>query len=399
MSNGYNKDGSHSESPKEETPYGFVPVVKERLDYVDKKPLNKYSEDLLSGYINCKLYVLNKLIVGNSQIAETEQASRIYPLEVGGRIIISANTLKSCVRNFLAAMLQYPLTRIDKNKYGFSKQNKIKGFEQDYCEYDVEKIKHNELNDIEELFGYSITKSDSNDDIDHAQRAKSGKVHFSYAVADEAYLRNREELKLPFPGPPYDEELKFYFKSRREDKADKNQGPRLAGRKFYYRTEKAKKGGDPCRTLKDAIFADKSYPSFSFRVHFENLSSLELRLLFFGLNLGQNQQPGKLNPVEKNDILYIDDEIPLLCHQIGHGKNFGMGAVKICIEENDLLDGKMRPFAVRTRFNKDTYKIEGYYRYPDLNFLKAGEFPEELKRLSYYHVKARSYPPKNKARR
>jgi hypothetical protein len=387
--NNNKKSGSTKDAGKtrKELPYGFVPVEKEKLSYHAAADLGKYDENLLSGYINCKLYVLNKLLVGNKQVSISAQNSKIWPIKIDDRILIPATTLKSCISNILAAHLQYPMTRISDKEYGFSgKADLSDKFEQDYCEYDKDKLKKNETNLIEELFGYSIDDKG----LDHKYRAKSGKVHFSYAVAKDSYSSQLKEVTLPFAGSPYLGKYKFYDRKKFFPDS-KNNGPklRLAGRKFFVSTNENNICKADCRTLYDVLHADKSYPEFSFKVYYENLSSFELRLLCFALCLGQNIDPNSRSFGFKQDVAYFNDpNEELLCHQIGYGKNFGFGAIKICIDENDLHENQAKPYVIRIRNTKGV--LEACYSYPKIIRVES----QDLKAILRYYKKPREYPPK-----
>ncbi|MCB5265700.1 MAG: RAMP superfamily CRISPR-associated protein [Candidatus Cloacimonetes bacterium] len=385
--------GKDASTDKTNIPYGFIPVCKSNLEYKTKQKLDTYSDDLYSGYMNCKLYVLNELLVGNRQISKGKRSTEVYPLCIKDKIIIPASTLKSCVANFMAAYLGYPLNRIDESKYGFKKKRQdnsdscrsqggksIEDFEKDYCEYDKAELANDKLNMIEEIFGYSI----SDKSIEHEKRAKSGKVHFSYAVADSDYKANKINVNMPFPGSPYTALYKFYMRdSKPKDSAPRNNALRLKGRKFFYRTkDKPSMENKPNEVfLKDVLRADKEVmPFFTFRVYFENLEAEELRTLCYCLNMGQNWEPVFSSIIwdKDKDKAYIkDSETSLLCHQIGYGKNYGMGAVKIVLEER-----KNKVCVIRVKMNKETRKLGEWYFYPSIE----KKMSDELKDLSYLYA-------------
>lgn len=393
--------GKRASTDKTNIPYGFIPVCKSNLKYKTKQKLDTYSDELYSGYINCKLFVLNELLVGNQQISKGKPSTEIHPLCINDKIIIPASTLKSCIANFMAAYLKYPLNRVNKNQYGFKKKKhnnsrsyqsrggaSIEDFENDYCEYDKEKLTNNQLNMIEEIFGYSV----SDKSLEHEKGAKSGKVHFSYAVADSDYKDNKTNVDLPFPGSPYTDLYKFYIKNAtlNKHKDVSRDKLRLKGRKFFYRTKNRPFVENKPKEvfLKNVLRADQTVmPVFTFQVYFENLEFEELRILCYCLNLGQNTEPKSSLISWDKDKAYIKDsengsEAPLLCHQIGYGKNYGMGAVKIVLKER-----KNEVCVVRVKMNMETQRLEEWYCYPPA----TKEMSDELKELSYLHALPREY--------
>ena len=103
-------------------PYGFVPIG----DKIDRKPaqdLNTDNEKLYTGYMNCSLYALNELCVGNSHKDLGQDKTEISPLEVNGKILIPSSTLKGCISNFMAAHLGLPITRMNNHHYSFRPNN------------------------------------------------------------------------------------------------------------------------------------------------------------------------------------------------------------------------------------------------------------------------------------
>ncbi|MDD3563343.1 MAG: hypothetical protein PHR32_06695, partial [Candidatus Cloacimonetes bacterium] len=158
--------------------------------------------------------------------------------------------------------------------------------------------------------------------------------------------------------------------------------PRLSGRKFYYKTATT-----PCNDSKEEHGVDKtvllrkvllpsaeSLPHFKFKVHYQNLSLTELCLLHFSLCLGQNVIP---------EVKTLHSNKDLLCHQIGYGKNYGMGAVKIVLDCNggkeDILRVKNDP---SSRILK-LFRVKPTYSY---------NLSEAMKPLMLFSHECRQYP-------
>ncbi|HNZ26286.1 MAG TPA: hypothetical protein PLG34_06135 [Spirochaetota bacterium] len=113
------------ESAKKNLPYDFIPV-KNNNKLVDITPLDKYEENLLSGYINCTLYGLNKLCVGNQHITdEVEKKTYIKPLTVNNKTIIQSSSIAGCINNFITAFLQESMKKTIERKYTFRPNTEI----------------------------------------------------------------------------------------------------------------------------------------------------------------------------------------------------------------------------------------------------------------------------------
>ena len=556
-------------------PYGFAPVDKDKLNYDNMVPLDKDDESLITGHINCEMYALNELCVGNTHKDLGHDKVEIAPLTVDGKVVIPSSTLKGCFANFLAAYLQYPISRMNNRQYGFRPNNAPSGksvanyagiiesiaednsitvkrfkeryyaftkykyspakasrhnyrdtnhndrplykyqirndgdksayfyfydyhdgldgagtlgklterpashqsfgvrvsgpgaepeyaneryiispdcydaylrtvqyikdekdghlqdhpqkknfncadfiknvkqnsnlkegdliffevltkdetkvitfgkhyryrwafsrslhdFDQDYQAENAESIKGGLLNRIEEMFGYSS----ENKDIPYKQRAKSAKVHFSCAVHESGTGKSKD-MWLPRAGSPKPSSYEFYLKENfTADKhvllstfgdparEDHKVAPRLSGRKFYYRKRTISPAleSDGMIKLVNVLSPSSSVlPKFTFHVYYENLRPMELELLCFALNLGQNIEPSVLNmdPTGVEVTVSKDGQKPepLLCHQIGYGKNHGMGAVKVVIEEKD---GKA--IVHRFKLNHETGRLLEFHR-------------------------------------
>jgi len=571
---------------KERLPYGFIPVKDKDPELVDAADLGSLDPNLYTGYINCSLHALNELCVGNTHVDLGNELTEIQPLEVGGKIIISADTLRGCVSNFLAAYLGLPISRLNEHRYSFRPNNafglkilngagivdkintdgsfeirkfcenkfvfsrspkkdarlkyrvgatkiilakdgdmedyfkfypyhdgidgkgnlglntqhpvshkafgvrtkgsgeppelesqtylvstetvknyeetqlnvlandttghftdhpmadRIKGikneilsniraeykikkgdlvffeyksgsnevltfgkhfryrwaysrslrdFTKDYQEYNQNALSSGKVNLIEEMFGYSY----ENKDIPYEHRSKSGKVHFSYAVHQEGSGDVKVEKWLPRPGSPKPSSYEFYLRQNGSEpmvtygdpaRPDYTKNPpRLSGRKMYYKTKTTpyndnehEKGVDKTVKLVKVLYPTKnSYPTFTFRVSYENLTAKELNLLYFALCLGQNTPPDKVEPDQIKD---------LLCHQIGYGKNNGMGAVKITV---DRKNGSDEMYAVKTDVKTGALQLVF------LSFKKYPAISNSLRQLLLVHDKPRSYPADN----
>lgn len=577
--NNWNRNNRKNPTPIKDAiqklPYGFAPVDKDKLNYDNMVPLDKDDESLITGHINCEMYALNELCVGNTHKDLGHDKVEIAPLTVDGKVVIPSSTLKGCFANFLAAYLQYPISRMNNRQYGFRPNNAPSGksvanyagiiesiaednsitvkrfkeryyaftvkkyppakatrqnyydtnskgkplykyqikkdgdksayfyfydyhdgldgagtlgklaersashqsfgvrvsgpgaepeyarerysispecyeaylrtvqylkdekeghlqdhpqkknfesadfiknvkhnsnlkvgdliffevlttdetkvitfgkhyryrwafsrslhdFVQDYQAENAESIKDGLLNRIEEMFGYSS----ENKDIPYKQRAKSAKVHFSCAVHESGTGKSKD-FWLPRAGSPKPSSYEFYLKENfTADKhvllstfgdparKDHKQAPRLSGRKFYYRTKKISIASESDGMIKmmNALSPSSSdLPKFTFCVYYENLRPIELELLCFALNLGQNIEPVvlKMDPTGVEVTVSKDGQKPepLLCHQIGYGKNHGMGAVKVIIEEKD---GKA--IVHRFKLNHETGRLLEYHR-------------------------------------
>jgi len=242
-------------------------------------------------------------------------------------------------------------------RYRWAFSHDLHSFTIDYQPWDLNSIKQGFTNTIEELFGYSYgdIPSQDKDGIPLDNLAKSAKVHFSFAEHVSGTGELKKEKWLPRPGSPKPSSFEFYlrqnyklFLNKEELKGtlttygdparmDFAQQPRLSGRKFYYSTTKtpyndAEVQEAVIKTVKlENILHphNNRFPEFRFTIHYENLLIEELQLLRFALCLGENSAPTQGVPLDANN---------LLCHQIGYGKNNGMGAVKITIGNTEGIE-------------------------------------------------------------
>ena len=103
-------------------PYRFV-KVKGQSKKIKRVNLNKYNDNLYSGELQCSLYGVNPLILGNTHEMEDENnpksPTRIKPLIVDNKPVISSYTLKGAISNFLSAYIGDPMTRVEKKGFLF----------------------------------------------------------------------------------------------------------------------------------------------------------------------------------------------------------------------------------------------------------------------------------------
>jgi CRISPR-associated protein (TIGR03986 family) len=199
-----------------------------------------------------------------------------------------------------------------------------------------------ELSILRDMFGYTLSKDDegllSKDIInDMDKNAKSGKVHFNYALYQSGGELRRNK-HLPRPGSPKASSYEFYLQQNGQTplttygdpaRKDYTREVRLSGRKFYMKSENAdnnfRNNSDDYSIILDEVLMgkpDNTASKFKFTVNFENLTKKQLELLIFALNLNGNKEGFN------EDTLY---------HQIGYGKNYGMGAVKIQVDDGFVV--------------------------------------------------------------
>lgn len=206
----------------------------------------------------------------------------------------------------------------------------------------------------------------------------------------------KKEKWLPRPGSPKPSSYEFYLIQHEDPKKpmhtfgdpareDFTTPPRLSGRKMYYKTkygsapEMNPSDKDATVKLVNVLYPDeKSFPTFKFRVHYENLTAKEFNYLYFALCLGQNIAPDPIKPKENDG---------LLCHQIGYGKNYGMGAVKITI---DCKNGQEEIYSLKYDPQTDSFKLHV------LKYKGTLKIDKDLREMLLVHEKARSYPNKGK---
>jgi CRISPR-associated protein (TIGR03986 family) len=118
----FNQLVSDIKTKKSSLPYTFVDVDESSDVNVDLTPMNVSLEDLYTGEIKCRLYVLNKMLVGNIHSKSDDgKTTYIHPLKVGKDedILINPYTLKSCIANTIAQLLRIPLKRINDRRFIF----------------------------------------------------------------------------------------------------------------------------------------------------------------------------------------------------------------------------------------------------------------------------------------
>ncbi|HNZ32120.1 MAG TPA: TIGR03986 family CRISPR-associated RAMP protein [Smithellaceae bacterium] len=222
---------------------------------------------------------------------------------------------------------------------------------------------------MREVFGYSVADDKKyrlskeaydrlkKDGLQKVWSAKSGKIRFNFAFYQSGGKTNGTMI-LPRPGSPKSTAYEFYVQQDMQNlnsplplntygdpvREDFDAGHKLSGQKMYYKDWKA---GDHHTLQHDdrsqdflvrahgPLVPEKkgdliSFPSFKFTVHFENLTKKELQLLVFALTLGKNNHCVKETENIEDFITAIEAK-EILCHQIGYGKNYGMGAIQITI--------------------------------------------------------------------
>lgn len=316
--------------------YEFIPVksdpnnqLVDLVDFTDDKHH--------TGYLKCSLYVLNHLLVGNAHKTDKQGITTIDPLEISEKIHISPYTLKGCISSFIAQLLGIPLSRINPIRYNKKGFNYIKLSEnelllkqegyQPFLKGELSDPHSPQLTVLKSMFGYSLSDKDkqylelTNNDKDNWQdfMAKAGKVHFNYAC-HVSQTGKETNTKLPLAGAPA--ATRDYFKTVSEQRI------KLRGRKVYkrYDTTPSVYNNKWVRLNRVLSYDDVkiSYPCLRFTCHYENLLEEELELLLFALHLGQPTFDSHKK---------LSAQTGLRCHQIGYGKNFGMGAVKIVVDK------------------------------------------------------------------
>ncbi|MCK4358507.1 MAG: hypothetical protein KAW92_07155 [Candidatus Cloacimonetes bacterium] len=251
-------------------------------------------------------------------------------------------------------------------------------------EDDCNRIK---LSLLREMFGYSVEKFEiksSEEKIQQKFSSKSGKVHFNFGT----YIKGGDRFNqtLPRPGTPKASAYEFYLKQNYNDESynplntygdpariDYTKQSQLSGRKFYRKTLGIKFSiiEDPNANylvhLKNGLHTStkdtiEKFPLFKFNIRYENLTEYELKMLLFALTLGNNN----VNELESK---YNSGKY--LCHQIGYGKNYGMGAVKIFVENDSFI----------IKYNNDIFskeKIDVVESIKNFNFDNMPELKDSL---------------------
>lgn len=104
---------------KSELPYEFIPVDLKKNYITDINYHNENSGKLYTGECDCSMYVLNSLLVGNTNSAIDEKITKIEALKIDNRILISPHTLKGMISSFIGQLLQIPIKRLNDRKYLF----------------------------------------------------------------------------------------------------------------------------------------------------------------------------------------------------------------------------------------------------------------------------------------
>ncbi|NLH93715.1 MAG: hypothetical protein GX466_05775 [Candidatus Cloacimonetes bacterium] len=368
----FGKNGSKPKKPKNPQ-YDFVPVKQDPArQLVDLVYFNENKRnDLFTGEIKCSLYVLNHLLVGNEHTdIDTDGCGTINPLLLDEEtLLVSPYSLKGCISNFIAQLLQIPMTRINKLDFKQPKYkmrirrdkpitSAIKGY-YPFLSGELTHANKKKLGILRSMFGYSLDRNEEKllEKMcnkggywqDHS--AKAAKVHFNYAVhIPETGTIGGYDLKLA--GEPKD--TPEYFDQLTNDNIV------MKGRKVYRRYYACPKTtADKSNVLEQVASYDpgKLYPVFRFKCHCENLLPDELRYLLFALHQGENDF----------DATIPKDKLPdkIRSHQIGYGKNFGWGVIKITVDDINPLPPKI-DFSVCENLLKANVKLADNIKYDPL---------------------------------
>lgn len=246
-----------------------------------------------------------------------------------------------------------------------------------------EKIK---LGFLRNLFGYTLQEEElkiigeklgdqQREYIENEFNSKAGKVHFNFATYIQGGEIKNDTVFLA--GSPKASSYEFYLKQ--DDEALKDDGnseklilntwgdpahpelgiPILSGRKVYKRSinlmdigtqreEKSESDDWLCYNEDNG----PSYPLFKFKCRFNNLTKNEFCMLMFALHLNENS----FN-VEKKIGDYVNN---IRCHQMGFGKNYGRGAVKITVDNIRLYTYKDEILKLQEIKVKNYDSMEGY---------------------------------------
>ncbi len=260
-----------------------------------------------------------------------------------------------------------------------------------------------------EMFGF--TKEDMlkhENHKDKVQNSKAGKIHINYAQYISGGSIDRNGFNLKRPGQPMPSAYEFYLKQEESDNEEKpliTYGDRaredhdkavLSGRKVYKRSSKnylpisltdedqkmmicLKKVVRP-HNIKNNL---DSFPEFKFKLHFNNLTQDELSLLCFSLQLDDKK---------KNDLFTQYENENILCHQIGYGKNYGLGAVKIFIDQMIVLDSKLNQKSFNPLDFINAHSFENKSELKDSFKLKTKEFsyPQRDGEIPKWHSEIRA---------
>lgn len=287
--------------------------------------------------------------------------------------------------------------------YRWMYRNNLRDFDKDVGELKNEYLLDEKGNfkvaQNRELFGYSVQEESKQKEErqQNKNEAKAGKVHFNSAIQVSDCMR--ETVNLPRVGSPRASSYEFYLRQDMTNKVlntygdpgrkDYTEQARLSGRKFYKKSRRFIKVEPHSAKviLHDVISADLdrcSFPQFKFRITFENLTIEELNLLYFSVNLGSNEPPRAISNT-------------LLCHQIGYGKNYGMGAVKMVIEHSEVYDKgeSEKPFTRQSEYQQllnRSSELKESLKLRDEIFA----YPQENGEIFKWHSKIRQDDYKNR---
>jgi len=256
------------------------------------------------------------------------------------------------------------------------------------CEFKQTDNNKINLGFLRNLFGYTLQKDElkiiedklgkqQREHIEKEFNSKAGKVHFNFAT----YIGGGEVKKdtVYLAGTPKASSYEFYLKQDDEALYDESKSehlilntwgdpahpelgkPLLSGRKVYKRTinlmnlgikREEKSESDDWVCYKE----DKapSYPMFKFKCRFNNLTKTELFILMFALHLNETSFD-----IEKKIRYYVNK---IRCHQMGFGKNFGRGAIKITVDNIRLYTYKDDMLQTQVIEAKEDESMEEYLK-------------------------------------
>jgi len=256
------------------------------------------------------------------------------------------------------------------------------------CEFKQTDNNKINLGFLRNLFGYTLQKDElkiiedklgkqQREHIEKEFNSKAGKVHFNFAT----YIGGGEVKKdtVYLAGTPKASSYEFYLKQDDEALYDESKSehlilntwgdpahpelgkPLLSGRKVYKRTinlmnlgikREEKSESDDWVCYKE----DKapSYPMFKFKCRFNNLTKTEFFILMFALHLNETSFD-----IEKKIRYYVNK---IRCHQMGFGKNFGRGAIKITVDNIRLYTYKDDMLQTQVIEAKEDESMEEYLK-------------------------------------
>lgn len=197
---------------------------------------------------------------------------------------------------------------------------------------------YNQLCPACRVFGW-VREDDKNSSLQNPT-AYAGRVRFSHGIIKNAE-NVEDDTTLAILSTPKPSTTEFYLLTS-SGKPDPHvnydaANARLRGRKFYHHHEQPKEyaadqKSDQNRTVRGAL---KPGATFTFKIEFENLSSLELGVLIYSLELEEG-----------------------MYHRLGYAKPLGFGSVKITIEKIETIDWSKRLISIQSKAGCEEVKEE-----------------------------------------